>query len=509
MPTTGRVRNGLVYYQNIPQFFISSRSYQRAAIFEFDTRRGVRRAEAMTRAFKTLVQAVFLCCAAASIASAQQEIPILGNDVTIPLAPGSRSFKVVLTTNVGLFTFANASAGDVVNILFTQDSVGGRTVTFAQNIQNIPTINLAANATTAAEFQFDVNSDTWFGVIGSSNNATSVVPLSPGGSISTVTGMAGTESITCPVLNCGLISNSPVVVIGTNQPACNSTYTGGAANVFAVVTDGTYTITIQNPACNGLTGAGGQVGVPQYAYVTSFTNESASPGNSTEVLENTDGQFELATYGSGTIQSMLGLDVDTTASLWSANGGGIEADKNGMTCFVFVTPMDGCALSNARVRYENHGVQTYYAGEQLDTGAGAGNGTSVSLANWNPPIAQGSYSDHTIYTTTADTSLPGGQGWYTLIWQALEFCNGANGCGGAGATVQFRVNFYDPDCAGCTGGQITAQSTPYNLSTDGYVATYAMPIYVGNSSRIDVNTITTPGSGGQPKYFLRVELIQN
>src|SRR5690348_5660627 len=109
-----------------------------------------------------ILEAALALCLFASVAVAQQQVPIVGGAVTIPAAPGNSYFSVVLNQNVTSFTITGSPPS--VTVLFVQDSTGGRTVSgYASNISNTSAITIAsaANATTAASFIYNSGANGW------------------------------------------------------------------------------------------------------------------------------------------------------------------------------------------------------------------------------------------------------------------------------------------------------------------------------------------------------------
>jgi hypothetical protein len=63
----------------------------------------------------------------------------------------ANGFQVTLTGNASL-TVSNASVNQPVLLVFTQDSVGGRTVTYPGNVLSAGTVNSTANSSSAQPF---------------------------------------------------------------------------------------------------------------------------------------------------------------------------------------------------------------------------------------------------------------------------------------------------------------------------------------------------------------------
>ncbi len=166
---------------------------------------------------KLLLQTAFaltLLAVFPSFSHAQVNVPIVSGVATADVSQGQISFRVFLSTNVTSFQFIKPVSGETVTVLFTQDGTGGRTVTFASNIQNAPLVASAALASTAQNFQFDASSNSWFGV------------GAPGGGASGITG-SGTPNTFTMFTGATTIGNAPLsfvnnIIIATNpfsQPA--------------------------------------------------------------------------------------------------------------------------------------------------------------------------------------------------------------------------------------------------------------------------------------------------
>ncbi len=106
---------------------------------------------------------LFAMLACASAVSAQQIVPIVAGVVTMDVSKKQTSYKVVVNQNITSVVFENPTGGEVVNVLFSQDSAGGFTVNFGGNISNSPNVSTAPSASTSVLFSYDVNCNTWFG----------------------------------------------------------------------------------------------------------------------------------------------------------------------------------------------------------------------------------------------------------------------------------------------------------------------------------------------------------
>lgn len=84
------------------------------------------------------------------------QTPTFATSLTVDWSKGDMCQPGVMTANSTL-TFINASRGQIVSLVLTQDTTGGRTVTFPANIigGTVPQPTVAPNATTAYRFRFD------------------------------------------------------------------------------------------------------------------------------------------------------------------------------------------------------------------------------------------------------------------------------------------------------------------------------------------------------------------
>lgn len=89
----------------------------------------------------------------------------MGATVTANIQGGQNYFYLLLSGgNVTTFSFATSDVqnAEVVTVVFQQDGTGSRTVGWAANIVNTPTILATANKYTIVKFTFDVASQLWF-----------------------------------------------------------------------------------------------------------------------------------------------------------------------------------------------------------------------------------------------------------------------------------------------------------------------------------------------------------
>jgi hypothetical protein len=429
---------------------------------------------------------VFLCCAAA--VSAQEIVPIVAGVVTMDVAKDHTSFKVNVDQTITSVVFTNPAAGEVVNVIFTQNGTGGFTVTFGGNIANSPTINTTPSSTSSVLFSYDVNSNTWFGLsngglstplnVQGLNNTFGVPPASPA-TIETITNAGGISTMNCDMADCG-VTVGEQIQLGTSVPLnCQGSQTitavSGNSASFASTTcaanGGPYTSSIG-----------------QWASPLQFCN-SVAPGSCTQASLQYDGAFELLTYGGGTLRSFLDLDTDSVAALVSLNGGSFVTDINGDTCLVGAAIDENCT-HQAEV-FNADGKMTRYDTQPLDTGLYS-HGLNADLAELNPGSITGNYARTTLFTTNSSGGF-GGQGWYEISFQAVENANVS------GATLAFEVVYTDPDYG--TVGSIYPVTC--NMSFAGNTCNWSVPIVAASASSIQVQTLTA----NSPVYFFNVTLI--
>jgi len=436
---------------------------------------------------KLAVLGAFLCCGAG--AWGQQVAPIVAGVVTMDVASKHTSFKVDVDQVITSVVFTNPTAGEVVNVIFTQNTTGGFTVTFGGNIANAPTISTTPSSTSSVLFSYDVNSNSWFGLsngglstplnVQGINNTFGVPPVSPA-TIETITNAGGISTMNCDIADCGL-TVSEQVSLGTALPLiCQGPQTIGA------VSGNTASFTSSSCIASG---GPYPSSIGQWASPVQFCN-SVSPTSCTQVSENYDGQFELTTYGGGaSVRSYLDLDTDTVAALVSANGGSFVTDINGNTCLVGAVIDENCT-HQAEV-FNADGLMTRYDHQALDATGTYGHGLSADLAELNPGTITGNYARTTMYTTNNGNF--GGQGWYEVNFQAVAAANAA------GSTVSFEVVYVDPDYG------IVGSIYPFtcNMSTAGNTCNWSVPIVAASSSNIQIQTLTA----NSPVYYLNVMLV--
>ena len=122
-----------------------------------------------------------------------------------------------------------------------------------------------------------------------------------------------------------------------------------------------------------------------------FTNSNPlaqSVSAATEFLENTDGQFEIATFSNGQQKSLLNLDTDGHVALFGDSGGGISTDLKGNTCLA----ANNGACTN--VVFSEDGPLSNYRGVAIK----AGDGMTVILYGGTGPFT-GNFGPYTLYTT--------------------------------------------------------------------------------------------------------------
>jgi len=428
----------------------------------------------------------FLSCGAA--AWGQELAPIVAGVVTMNVEKNHTSFKVDVDQTITSVAFTNPTAGEVVNVLFTQNSTGGFSVTFGGNIANSPTINTTPSSSSSVLFSYDVNSNTWFGVnngglssplnVQGLNNTFGVPPASPA-TIETITNASGISTMNCDIADCGL-TISEQIELGTSVPlSCQGPQTISAVSGNSASFPSTTCAASGGPYTSS---------IGQYASPVQFCN-SVAPNSCTQVSLQYDGAFQLLTYGGSTLRSYLNLDTDSVAALVSMNGGSFVTDINGDTCMVG-DALDEFCTHQAEV-FNADGKMTRYDTQPLDAGVYS-HGLNAGLAELNPGSITGNYARTTLFTTTNSGNF-GGQGWYEVNFQAVT---GANV---AGATVTFEVVYIDPDYG--TVGSIYPVTC--NMSFAGNTCNWSVPILAANASNIQVQTLTA----NSPIYYFNVMLI--
>ena len=435
---------------------------------------------------RLLFLVVLLACA--PIVSAQQIVPIVSGVVTMDVSRHQTSFKVLVDQNITSVVFQNPTGGEVVNVLFTQNSTGGYTVVFGGNISNSPTVSTTPSSSSSVLFSYDINSNTWFGVnngglstplnIQGLNNTFSEPLLSPA-TIETITNAGGISTMNCDIANCG-VTASEQINLGTALPlSCQ-----GPQTISAVSGN---TASFLSTSC-AASGGPYPNSIGQWASPVQFCN-SIAPTSCTQVSLQYDGAFQLLTYGNSTLRDYLNLDTDSVAALVSLNGGSFVTDIEGDTCLVG-SALDEHCTHQAEV-FNASGKMTRYDTQPLDAGP-YGHGLNANLAELNAGSRTGDYARATIYTAN-NTSNFGGQGWYEVDFQAVESSNAS------GATLTFEVIYTDPNY-GTVGATYPGTC---NMSFGGNTCNWSVPILVASGSNIDVLTRTTTS----PVYFLNVMLV--
>ncbi len=289
---------------------------------------------------KIAVLVAFLCCGA--VARGQEVVPIVSGVVTLDVGTKHTSFQVNVDQTVTSVVFTNPTAGEVVNVIFVQNTTGGFSVTFGGNIANAPTVNTTPSSSSSVLLSYDINSNSWFGInnggidsplnVQGLGNTFGVPPASPA-TIESITNAGGISTMNCNIADCG-VTISEQVSLGTALPlVCQGPQT------ITEVSGNTASFT-----SSGCVASGGPYAssIGQWASPVQFCN-SVSPSSCTQVSENYDGQFELTTYGAAnSVRAYLDLDPDTVAALVSANGGSFVTDMNGDTCLVGAVIDENC-----------------------------------------------------------------------------------------------------------------------------------------------------------------------
>lgn len=211
-----------------------------------------------------------------TICSAQANCP--GFPVGSVQAPvdqnGWRNFKVTLTQNVTSFSFQGippSPAQAAVNIIFTQDATGGRTVTFAAGITSPCAVATAANATTLCQFEYDGTAGIWIGILGGGtaaagvNKAGNPTPgiwvnaygvTAPGFSVPDATTTLNSSTITCPNNDCNFTSSMVGWQAFVTSNATFGSYTCPQSTIATVNSAQSITLTAANDCTASLTATG-------------------------------------------------------------------------------------------------------------------------------------------------------------------------------------------------------------------------------------------------------------
>lgn len=201
-----------------------------------------------------------------------------------------------------------------------------------------------------------------------------------------------------------------------------------------------------------------------------FTNGSPQAQQSnagTEMVENTDGQFEIATLANGQLQSLLNLDTDGHVDLYGANGGGISTDHSGNTC---LASANGSCWNMV---IANNGPLINYEG----VATRGGNGLPIILFGGQSPET-GNFGPYTLYTTPASGYTANGlfhMSGYIVATAAAP-----------GATLQVRINYTDASGAN---SQDTGLPIPFGVV--GAKLPYSFILQSAPSSSITISIITT------------------
>lgn len=211
-----------------------------------------------------------------------------------------------------------------------------------------------------------------------------------------------------------------------------------------------------------------------------FRNAQAPSGNFTIFPVNTDGQFEIQQYSSGSLAALLNLDTDGHVFLYGNAGGGFATDVFGNTCLAGEN-LSASPCSGAE-QYNNDGKMTRYWGQTL-----AGNGLPFTVATVDVGKT-GNYGPTVIFTTNSNSSGPASSGMYRLDVYAVATS------GIPGSTIQFQVNYTDADF----GSDSQNSGNPVPFASGGTVLSYSFLIHSYSSSAITFLTNTT----GSPIYGL-------
>lgn len=200
-----------------------------------------------------------------------------------------------------------------------------------------------------------------------------------------------------------------------------------------------------------------------------FTNASPEAQRihaGTAFLENTDGQFEIATLTNGNVQALLNLDTDGHIDLYGSNGGGISTDASGNTCLA------GNNGSCWNLAFAADGPLVHYQGVATK----AGDGLPVILYGGSSSQS-GNLAPFTLYTTPASgyTST----GLFRISGYVVETS------AAAGATLQVRIDYTDG-----SGANSQDTGTPLSFSNVGAKLPFSFLLQSVPSKPINISVIT-------------------
>lgn len=187
----------------------------------------------------------------------------------------------------------------------------------------------------------------------------------------------------------------------------------------------------------------------------------------TEFMENTDGQFEIATVTDGFIAALLNLDTDGHIDLYGANGGGISTDQAGNTCLA--SPNGGCwnlVIANNGPLVEYRGVKT-----------NGGNGLPFILMG-GASYQSGNFGPYTIYTT------PAGGYTATNVFRVSGYIVATSAA--PGATLQARIDYTDT-----SGANSQDTGPPIPFANVGAKLPFSFILQSTPSQQINLSVITT------------------
>ncbi len=240
----------------------------------------------------------------------------------------------IMTTNVTAVTVTNKSAGAKFSIAWTQDGMGGHTVTYGASATNGCQVTLTAGSTTTQFFEVGADGTTVNGTGCTSTDDTIVLPGATSGSITIVApAVAGTGSTFTPVAgasnsiipkDCNALNTGDVVksisstgVIGCLTPG------GGGGTIALAQAPVLGSRSTAGTATSAITWGTGHLGIVAiYANGTTFTVTGVVGSNSgtwTKAKSQASGTFEVSiwykanvTPGADTITAtMTGTPVET------------------------------------------------------------------------------------------------------------------------------------------------------------------------------------------------------
>lgn len=269
---------------------------------------------------KLVVLLLVLLGAGGSLFAQNLIFPVAGV-VTVDVSPAKAPYEVFVNAVVTSVVFTNQTPGQIVTVLFLQDSTG-HAVTFGGNILNACTVTATANALTSCQFQYDARTVQWTGLGGGGGSITSVGSLpatcTPGVTAPVQLSVAPFAIYYCSSLN--VFSSTADVLRGVSCSNCKA----DLQDVFdATITNGSSTVTT----------SGGDI-----AFTSADTGKScfATSGGTGGVLAHTTGKLSMA-------QGTFTFTTAHTGTCTTAN-----ANASGIANNIFIwASNDAAALTSA------------------------------------------------------------------------------------------------------------------------------------------------------------------